>query len=263
MPTIEENKKQWDGGYDWSNLGDEWSAGWGGAAMQWHGSIYPRIHSHLPAGRILEIACGCGRWTQYLKNHCHHLIAVDISEECIQTCRRRFSGAAHIEYHVNDGKSLDMIADSSIDLLFSFDSLVHAGAEVLEAYLREAGRILSNDGVAFIHHSNLGEYRTRYSRIRSVPKLEGLLNRLGIAERPLGWRDLNVDARSVEASAEAHGLTCVSQEIVTWETKRLLTDCMSTIVRKTSSAARSNRVLRNRAFMTEAGRLQELSQLYG
>ena len=148
--------------------------------MQWYGSIFPRIIQHLPSNRILEIACGYGRWTQYLKDLCSNLVVVDLSSECIQGCKKRFSDCPHIEYHINDGKSLDMISDSSVDFLFSFDSLVHADESVLKAYLSQLPRILTDNGVAFIHHSNLGEYADIYSKIRAIPYLERILTGLGV-----------------------------------------------------------------------------------
>ena len=40
----------------------------GRADAQWYGSLLPRIHRFLPTGQVLEIACGYGRWTQYLKD---------------------------------------------------------------------------------------------------------------------------------------------------------------------------------------------------
>ena len=141
--------------------------------MQWYGTILPRIKSHVPTNRILEIGCGYGRWTQYLKDLCKNLIVIDLSEECIKASKQRFAECSHIEYHVNEGKSLDMIPNFSVDFVFSFDSLVHADEAVMKAYICQLHRIINNDGVAFIHHSNLGEYRTLYSRIRSIPKLEG------------------------------------------------------------------------------------------
>ena len=52
-------------------------------------------------------------------------------------CRRQFADCSHIDYFVNDGKSLAMIADKSIDFAFSFNSLVHVEVDVLEAYLHQ------------------------------------------------------------------------------------------------------------------------------
>ena len=262
MPTIGVNTTVWNGKYNWPTSGEEWSTPWGGSSMQWYGALFPRIKSHVPANRILEIACGYGRWTQYLKDLCENLIVVDLSEECIQNCKQRFSECLHIEYHVNDGKSLDIISDSSVDFVFSFDSLVHADESVMKAYIVQLQRILNTDGVAFIHHSNLGEYRTRYSRIHKIPRLEGLLIRLGILEKNLHWRDGSVDAKKVEVLAEAHGLKCISQELIRWGTKKMFIDCMSTIVKSNSSKAKTNRILRNATFKEEAENLLRLSQLY-
>ena len=152
MPSVEENLRVWDQSYDWTQEGNEWSAAWGGPEAEWFGTIFPRIHGFLPNGTILEIAPGFGRWTHYLKDYCDKLILVDLSEKCIEACRRRFSSSSHITYHVNDGRSLEMIADKSVDFVFSFDSLVHAEADVLEAYLIQLGRKLKLKGTGFVHH---------------------------------------------------------------------------------------------------------------
>ena len=74
-------------------------------------------------------------------------MVVDISERCIEACRQRFAAESHIAYHANDGRSLEMVADRSIDFVFSFDSLVHADADVIEDYLRQLGRKLTPNGV--------------------------------------------------------------------------------------------------------------------
>lgn len=268
MPTVDANKKTWDGDYQWTNQGagtnqgDEWSAAWGGPSMQWYGTILPRIHGFIPTDSILEIACGYGRWTQFLKNMCHKLVVIDLSEECIQACRQRFSECSHIEYHLNDGKSLEMISDASVDFVFSFDSLVHVDEPVLKAYISQLPRILKDEGVAFIHHSNLGEYHPTYSRIRRIPKLDGLLKRLGVLDKTLHWRDSGVSAKTVETLAAEHGMKCISQEVIPWRTKRANIDCFSTIVKDTSSLARNNRILRNANFMQEVRNLSRLSSLY-
>lgn len=261
MATLQTNKQLWDGAYDWSQSGDEWSSSWGGPSVQWHGSIFPRIHRFLPGATILEIACGFGRWTHYLKDHCERLIAIDLSEQCIEGCRKRLAGYDHISYFVNDGKSLDMVEDGSVDFVFSYDSLVHADEAAIRAYLAQFPRILKTDGVAFIHHSNLGEYEF-YRTLAKIPRLPGILHRLGLMEY-LHFRDHSVSARKVERFAEESGLQCISQEINTWLTRRTMIDCLSTIVKKGSRHARENQVMRNAAFSREADYLVKLSRLYG
>lgn len=262
MPTVKFNKKTWGCEYDWSNQGEEWSSLWGNSVMQWYGSILPRIQSHVPANNILEIACGFGRWTHFLKDLCKNLSVIDISEKSISACQKRFSNCSHIEYHVNDGKSLDLIAKNSIDFVFSFDSLVHVDETVIDAYLSQFPDILKKKGVAFIHHSNLGEYRWKYDKIRKIPKLEGGLILLGLLDKFLHWRDFNVDAKLVEKISEKYGLKCISQELIMWKTEKTFMDCMSTIVVRGSSLDRTNKVFRNKYFMQEAQNLLQLSKLY-
>jgi SAM-dependent methyltransferase len=260
MPTVDENKAMWDGEYRWTSRGDEWSECWGSPSMEWFGTILPRIKSFLPTKTILEIACGHGRWTEFLKNECKHLVAIDLSHECIQACKKRFAADSHIEYHLNDGKSLAMIPDASVNFVFSFDSLVHADAAVMNAYIGALPRILTQDGVAFMHHSNLGEY-ARYAGIEQVPVVRRLVRWFGLLG-PIQWRDFSVDAKKVEALAQEHGLQCISQEMVRWGTKRTYLDCFSTIVRSNSPLARSNRVMRNSTFMRDLKKLLQLSHLY-
>jgi SAM-dependent methyltransferase len=261
MPSIEDNKDRWDGSYPWNDRGDEWSRAWGGPAMQWYGCILPRISASVPAPTILEIACCYGRWTRFLKDLCQHLIVVDLSERCVDACRRRFSDCTHITYYVNDGSSLDMIADRSVDLVFSFDSLVHANDTVIKTYIGQLGRILKRGGAAFIHRSNLGQYRW-YPILSRVRSLKNLLSVMGVMNKNFHWRDPSVGARNVASYAGEASLTCIAQKLITWGTGKALIDCLSTIVRKDSCPQGANRVLRNPYFMREAEYLSRLSKLY-
>jgi len=137
MATIELNKQKWDGEYEWIRQGEEWSCAWGGSEAQWSFTITPRIRPFIPTGTILEIAPGYGRWTNYLKDYCDGLVAIDLSESCIQACRQRFSNSRYIAFHVNDGSSLEMVNDHSVDFVFSYDSLVHSEADVKDAYVSQ------------------------------------------------------------------------------------------------------------------------------
>src|SRR5262245_15263124 len=114
MADVEANLKAWAMKHDWTRQGEEWSEVGGGAEAQWFSAILPRIHAFVPTGTILEIAPGFGRWTHYLRSWCQRLIVVDLAENCIAACRRRFAADARIMYHVNDGRSLAMIPDRTI-----------------------------------------------------------------------------------------------------------------------------------------------------
>ncbi len=261
MAEVKEHITVWDGAWDWSGRGDEWSDWWGGTEAMWHGALLPRIHAFLPAQTALEIAPGYGRWTQYLKDECAHLVVVDLAERCIAQCRERFAASDNIAYHVNDGRSLAMIADGSVDFAFSFDSLVHADQEVLDAYLLELGSKLAPDGVAFIHHSNLGHYE-RLNRITlKVPAfLRHRLQRTGLLIDIGAWRAEHVTAHSFAEGARRAGLACVSQEMIRWEHGRQLIDAISVVTRPGSRWHRPNRVLENPHFRRDG---QRLVSLYG
>src|SRR5260370_732966 len=105
MPTIEKNLSLWSE-YDWSRRGEEWSAAWGGSEAQWRWSLLPRIRNFIPAGSILEIGTGWGRWTDYRKIEGDHLMGVGLSENCIEYCKQRFAEQTDVSFHLSDGKTL-------------------------------------------------------------------------------------------------------------------------------------------------------------
>lgn len=245
MATLAENKLVWDGKYDWPDGGDEWSGPWGGPRMQWYAEIFPRIES-VVKGKVLEIACGYGRWTEFLQGVADELTVVDLSEECIGACQKRFDGS-NITFYVNDGMSLDMIKSNSIDFIYSYDSLVHADSTVIDSYLSQFSRVLTEDGSAFIHHSNLGEYSG---------------NHVKFDEEDVHWRDPSVSAKLFETCAAEHGLCCIAQELMGWDKTEALIDCYSTVVQQSSRRARKNIVYRNSEHAIQTQHVRKLSKLY-
>src|SRR5690606_9267209 len=173
MPDLSWNTSLWGDNYGWEEAGEEWSVPWGGSEAQWYGSLFPRLHRLLPASSILEIAPGYGRWTRFLLPNCERYLGIDLHASCVEACRNRFSNASHARFASNDGLSLAAAPDASFDVVFSFDSLVHAEIDVLQAYVAEILRKLKPGGTAFIHHSNyaqsqLVEGQNDHSRAHSV-----------------------------------------------------------------------------------------------
>ncbi len=249
MPSIDENRRTWDRDYDWAREGDEWSDAWGGVESQWYGTIYPRIQAFLPVPTILEIAPGHGRWTTFLKDLCRTLVVVDLSDRCVEACKRRFAQSPHLVYHVNDGRSLDMLDDSSIDFACSFDSLVHADRDALESYIGQLSRKLTPEGVGFFHHSNVGAF------------VDCETGELTGSVRNLHWRSEDVSAASFAAMCGEAEMRCISQELVNWGTD-FASDVFSVFVHAGSCRANQNLVVENLDFMDEAARLSALSALY-
>jgi SAM-dependent methyltransferase len=259
MPDVGQNLKVWESDWDWSAQGDEWSSWWGGTEALWHGAILPRIHAFVPTATILEIAPGYGRWTEFLKDLSERLVIVDLAERCIAACRQRFADSTNIEYHVNDGRSLEMVPDGSIDFAFSFDSLVHVEQDVLAAYLAQLSTKLTAEGVGFFHHSNAGAYPRLLALTKRMP---GRLRRRLVARGALidlgAWRAESVTAEGFAERCGEAGLACVSQEKVNWEHGPFLTDAFSIFARTGSSWNRPRTVVRNPLFREEAKRMSRL-----
>lgn len=263
MPTITENRKLWNS-YEWSQQGEEWSHAWGGSEAQWYGQILPRIHGFIPAERILEIAPGFGRWTRFLRGYCDQLVAVDMAEACVTACQKRFGADPQMSFFLNDGKSLSMIEDGSIDFVFSFDSLVHAEADALEAYVKQFAAKMKPNAVGFIHHSNLGRYQQELSLVRNIPEdsrdvivkpeLQYLTRSHGRA--PSMKAELFIDY------CKQGGLQCMSQELVNWGSEGLLLDCFSVFTRQDSRWAKPTAVLENPNLMLEAKLIKHIAPLY-
>jgi len=271
MATIEENLRVWDESYGWPAAGDEWSAHFGGTEALWYFVLLPRIHAFIPSAVILEIAPGFGRWTQYLKAQCQTLIAVDISKRCVEHCQARFASEAHVRFHVNDGTSLAAVPDFSVDFVFSFDSLVHAEADVVEAYLREIEQKLTADGVGFIHHSNIGAYPRRLQLRDHYYRLpRSLRERIITPATVSALLSINLQAgRATTMSAvlfrqlcEKAGLKCICQERLNWGRGKCLTDAISIFTKPNSRWDRESIGLDNSEFVESTALTSRLAGLY-
>lgn len=204
--------------------------------------IYPRIHKYIEQHNVfmLEIAPGFGRWTRFLKNYSEELHIVDISEKCIEKCKIKFIDSSNIFYYTNDGLSLDMIDNNSMDFIFSFDSLVHVNDETMKSYIREIGKKLNENGVAFIHHSNLNFFNNYSSHVR----------------------DTSVDYRKISSYAQENNLNCIVQELINWENEPFLIDCISTICKKGSKFDKESILFKNDRFMDEAKLFSKIYSIY-
>jgi hypothetical protein len=254
---------------DWWNRGDDWSRPWGGTRAEWYGFILPRIQGFLPAGHVLEIAPGFGRWTQFLLDCCDSLIGVDLVAQCVEACRARFAEDARAAFYQNDGRSLPNVEDRWVDFAFTFDSLVHAESDVLADYLTALSAKLAIDGVAFIHHSNAGEYRNalvRRSKLRKwknrLPDpISRRLAALGAFDRRHG-RGLDCTAEGFASLCQSVGLSCVRQELVAWGNYRLHVDCISIVTRPGSRWDGPPRLVRSEGFMRHLRYVRSVSELY-
>lgn len=231
MPSVEENRVQWTG-YDWKDQGAEWTVGYGSPQVAWDWVIYPRIRAYLPTDHVLELGPGYGLWTQYLLSHARRVTLVDIAENCIAACREKYPGRRN-RFHVNDGRSLDMVRDDSVDFVFSWHSLVHAERDVMRAYIGQLGRKLRVGGAGFIHHSNFGVHTEQGTGTPTIPNHH--------------WRGTTMTAAAFREDCNDAGLFCAYQEIVPWGSEENV-DAISLFVRDGGPADRETVVESNPRF---------------
>lgn len=145
-----QNRERWDG-WDWSGLGEEWTA-----SAEWkQGLIDDVLLPAIPAGgTVLEIGPGGGRWSVVLAPRAEELIVVDVAPRVLEVCRERLGDPANVRYVRSGGSDLPGVADGSVDAVWSFDVFVHVAPLDQAGYLDAIARVLRPGGVAAIHHAD-------------------------------------------------------------------------------------------------------------
>ncbi|QSR88130.1 class I SAM-dependent methyltransferase [Methylacidiphilum caldifontis] len=220
--SVSNNKRVWDKEYSWPEDGEEWNGQakvCGVPYELWKQSIIDTFFlPHITNNSVvLEIAPGHGRWTCHLSKLCKKLVVVDLSPNCIEYCKRRFSGCNNILYYVNDGLSLGMLEDQSIDFIWSFDAFVHMDASVIQSYFYEFKRVLKKNAKAIIHHGGRNHLSLFLGFLKDLHPNTRKLYRwisMGYSNDDDGWRSV-VSKELVLKMAKKARLT-VEKQIQRW-----------------------------------------------
>lgn len=100
-----------------------------------------------PAGRVLELACGTGWWTEQLVRWADEVTAVDASAEVLELNRNRVGDAKVRRVHA------DLFAwepDGAYDVVFFSFWLSHVPPERFDAFWGMVRRALATGGRAFL-----------------------------------------------------------------------------------------------------------------
>lgn len=147
--------------YDWSDSGEEWTRdvdGYMGKDPEtWKKNLIDgMLIPNIPEGcTVLEIGPGGGRWTEVLLGRCGHVHVADVSEVCLDLCRKRFSEKTNITYHHITRGTLEFLPDASLDRVWSYDVFVHINPNETSQYLKEFARVLKPGGIGVIHHAGV------------------------------------------------------------------------------------------------------------
>jgi SAM-dependent methyltransferase len=105
-----------------------------------------------PAGRILELACGTGMWTQALARWTDDLTALDSAPEAIAIARARCPDS--VQFAETD--LFNWRADGSYDTVFIGFFLSHVPSARLDALMDEVGRAVAPGGRVLIVDEHIG-----------------------------------------------------------------------------------------------------------
>lgn len=127
-------------------------------------SVFFNMFQQLDVEKVVELACGKGRHVFNYIKHSDEVMLVDILNQNINDCRKRFHSFSKVDYYVNNGYDLSKLKDNYYTALFTYDAMVHFEMIDIYYYLKETYRVLKKGGRALFHHSNNhSDYRTTFS----------------------------------------------------------------------------------------------------
>ena len=94
--------------------------------------------------RLLELGSGTGRDAQFWCQQSMEVICLDLSPEMVKLCQEKGLSA-----RVCDFTQILPIEDSSVDAVYSMNSLLHVPKNLIPNVLREVQRVLKKDGVFY------------------------------------------------------------------------------------------------------------------
>lgn len=169
------------------------------------------LAAFAPRGRVLELACGTGWWTQRLARFTDDLTALDVSPEVLARNRERLWGRP-VRYLQAD--LFSWRPDAAYDVVFFAFWLSHVPPERFEPFWERVGECLAPGGRVFFVDSRYNEASAAIDHRLEGPEAITLTRRLNdgrefrivkVYYRPeelsarlatLGWR---VTVRSTES----------------------------------------------------------------
>lgn len=129
------------------------------------GALTTALRTFGPGGRVLELACGTGQWTEELAQTASQLTAVDASAEMLELNRARV-GRPDVRYI-----QADLFAwspDQRYDVVFFAAWLSHVPPQRFEDFWALVGEALDPDGRVFVI-DELPAFEPNEERIAGAP----------------------------------------------------------------------------------------------
>jgi SAM-dependent methyltransferase len=165
----------------------------------------------LRSGSALDFGCGIGRLTQALAERFERVHGIDISAAMVEQASAKNRFGPRVAYHTNTSDQLPMLADGSIDFIFSRLVLQHIPRAAARSYMAEFSRVLAPGGVAMFQlmtGARSAGVRLRHFVRERAPDLYRSLRDL-VLRRPRF--ELNVLSEGeVRGAIERNGVTLIA-----------------------------------------------------
>jgi demethylmenaquinone methyltransferase/2-methoxy-6-polyprenyl-1,4-benzoquinol methylase len=127
------------------------------------------------AGRVLELACGTGLWTERLARHATHVTAIDASPEALQIAAAK-TDAMNVDFVEADLFAWEPA--STYDMCFFSFWLSHVPSERSQPFWEKVRRALAPDGRVYLIDSARSHRSSARDHALQDPGEETMLRRL-------------------------------------------------------------------------------------
>jgi len=116
---------------------------------------------------VMDLACGIGRTCKWISPQVKEYVGVDFIPEMIEKAKSYNSNFENAKFYVNDGKTLENFKDETYDLVFCELGFQHMLKQIQESYIKEAFRILKNNGIFYVQIPRIEFYKDEtYARTK-------------------------------------------------------------------------------------------------
>ena len=100
---------------------------------------------------VVEIGSGGGRIAHRVAPHVSQLICIDVERNMLRLCRAALANAANVTCVLVSKSSVIPLLSDSVDLVYSFDTMVHLDQRTIFRYMQETRRVVHRGGMLMLH----------------------------------------------------------------------------------------------------------------
>ena len=137
--------------------GERFVPGVGGEIVYEHVHRYAFARRYATGKRVLDVACGEGYGSALLATVAREVTGVDIDAATVDHAKSAYATQRNLSFVAGSATQLPL-ADASVDVVVSFETIEHLDAADQPRMLAEFARVLTPDGVLVLSAPNRPEY---------------------------------------------------------------------------------------------------------